>query len=236
MDDRYARADLSKRLDPALLEQFASIPTTVISDALVGFGIAAHVVRDVRRVSGSSSSTLVGSAVTIRYAPIDAPHPPHEAPYLASRIIERASPRDVLVLAAAGAPYAFWGDHMTSHAQRRSVAMAVVDGGARDISRIRALDFPLYARGTTPETLLPHFEAVAYNEAVTCGGVEVEPGDVIAADEDGVVVVPLEIAAAVLETARARRELEEEAETSGDVEDPFAVYDRIYRDGWAKGS
>ena len=65
----------------------------------------------------------------------------------------------------------------------------MIDGGVRDVSDIRELDFPIYAKFITPEAGEPkgHGEI---NSRITCGGINVVPGDYIVGDDDGVVVVP----------------------------------------------
>jgi 4-hydroxy-4-methyl-2-oxoglutarate aldolase len=87
----------------------------------------------------------------------------------------------------------------------RGAAGAVVDGAVRDVAGIREVGVPLFARAVTPRNYhypfgLPHG---AVNLPVVCAGVTVRPGDVIVADEDGVVVVPQEIAGDVAKAAEA---------------------------------
>jgi regulator of RNase E activity RraA len=124
--------------------------------------------------------------------------------------IYRAAPGAVIVVQAGDLDYAVAGGNVCAVAQRRGVAAFVVDGVIRDLAEARARGFPVFARGVIP---IPGVkEAVGVlNGPVRCGGVEVAPGDVVVADEEGIVVVPAARAEAVLRTAqiRAAREVGE---------------------------
>ncbi len=72
----------------------------------------------------------------------------------------------------------------------RDVKAAVVDGPVRDISRILEIGFPVWARGNIPADSVGRVDLVGVNRPVSCGGVRVEPGDLVVADRDGVVVIP----------------------------------------------
>lgn len=106
------------------------------------------------------------------------------------RSLVDASSGSVLVVDAQGhTARAVWGNVLTVAAMERGVIGAVIDGAVRDIDEIAALDFTLFARATCPAG--PHkgfrgFQGVP----VQCGGVVVNPGDIIAGDADGVTVVP----------------------------------------------
>jgi regulator of RNase E activity RraA len=78
----------------------------------------------------------------------------------------------------------------------------VLDGAIRDMWDIRRMGLTVYARSKSPRTAVGHYATVAKNVAVECAGVTVRPGDIIVADEDGVVVVPQEHAGAVLKAAQ----------------------------------
>jgi 4-hydroxy-4-methyl-2-oxoglutarate aldolase len=94
------------------------------------------------------------------------------------------------------------GGLMATAMKYRSLAGAIIDGGVRDIPQIRKLQFPVFSRGVVPSTSINHYRFVGMNVPVTCAGVRVNPGDVISADEDGVVVVPKDKAADVLKKAQ----------------------------------
>jgi len=78
----------------------------------------------------------------------------------------------------------------------------VIDAGIRDTPQIRRLQFPVFSRGIVPSTSVNHYRFAGVNVPVTCAGVRVNPSDIIAADEDGVAVVPKARAAAGLKKAQ----------------------------------
>ena len=94
------------------------------------------------------------------------------------------------------------GGLMATAAKSRGMAGMVLDGSVRDIGEIRAMGLPIYARGASPATAVSRFASVARDIEVTCAGVNIKPGDIIVAGEDGVVAVPQDQAAAVLKRAQ----------------------------------
>ncbi len=126
--------------------------------------------------------------------------------------IHRAGPGAVVVVETGGdVDYAVAGGNVCAVAQRRGIRGFVVDGVLRDVGEIRELRFPVFARGVIPipggKTWLEPM-----NVEIRCGGVAVHPGDVVVADEDGVVVVPAARRDEVLAAARVR--IAQEAEVS----------------------
>ncbi|HTN49862.1 MAG TPA: RraA family protein [Burkholderiaceae bacterium] len=124
------------------------------------------------------------------------------------KAIDVSQPGDIVVVDAHGSrDTAFWGENMTISARNRGVAGAIIDGACRDVVEIRRLRFPIFSRGA-----VPNVAAIAgygqVNVRVQCAGQPVEPGDIVVADENGVVVIPSETAADVL--ARTRGLLETE--------------------------
>lgn len=101
-----------------------------------------------------------------------------------------------------GADIAGIGGLMATTMKFRGLAGAVVDGTVRDTPQIRRLQFPVFSRGVSPGTSVNHYRFVGMNVPVMCAGVKVNPGDIVAADEDGVAVVPRAKAADVLKKAQ----------------------------------
>ncbi len=116
--------------------------------------------------------------------------------------VHRAPAGSVVVVEAGDVDFAVAGGNVVAVAQRRGIAGFVVDGVIRDLAEVRALGFPVYARGVIP---VPGVKEVAapLNEPVSCGGVAVHAEDLVVADEEGVVVVPAARRADVLRDAEA---------------------------------
>jgi regulator of RNase E activity RraA len=149
---------------------------------------------------------IAGRAFTARCAPGDN--------LMLHAAIYRAAPGDVLVVEGADVDYALAGGNVCAVAKRRGIAALVVDGVVRDLAEIRAMALPVFARGVIP---IPGVRATlgTIGEPVRCGGVRVEPGDTVVADEEGIVVLPrataegLRDAAARLEAKEAGQSLDE---------------------------
>ena len=122
--------------------------------------------------------------------------------------IHRAPAGSVIVCAAGDANWAMAGGNVCAYAQQRGIAGFVVDGVIRDIGETRANRFPVFGRGVIP---IPGVRKTAglINVPVACGGVVVAPGDVVVADEEGIVVLPKAQAEALLAKARARADKDE---------------------------
>ncbi|WP_405992453.1 RraA family protein [Streptomyces sp. NBC_00986] len=157
--------------------EFEDIPTTTLADLL---GHEQVLDLGVRALWGPMSR-LAGPAFTVRCPPGDN--------LMLHGAIYRAEPGSVVVVESGDVEYALAGGNVCAIAQRRGIAGFVVDGVIRDVGEVRAAGFPVFGRGVVPipgvkKAVLP------LNERVRCGGVAVDAGDVVVADEDGVVVVP----------------------------------------------
>ncbi len=152
---------------------------------------------------------IVGPAVTVLEGPTDEFVPPQHA----LDLIDECETGSVMVIAIGGErDVAVWGGLMTAGAFANGLAGAILDGGVRDLAEIRRdYDFPVIARSVSPGTTLGRHKTLDANVPVSCGGIEVNPGDIIVGDIDGVVVVPRADAEAVLAMAQEidKRELEQ---------------------------
>lgn len=105
--------------------------------------------------------------------------------------LSHAHPGDILVIATQGnSLYAHWGGDMSRHARAAGIGGVVIDGAARDAREIQKLGFPVFA--TTTATAAATVEAPwgEINAAVACGRTVVSPGDIVVADDDGIVAIP----------------------------------------------
>ncbi len=117
--------------------------------------------------------------------------------------IDSGAPDSVYVMVVDdGADIAGMGGEMGTTMAARGFAGAVVDGGVRDTAYLEQIKFPVYGTGIVPSTSVNHYTFAGANIPVVCDGVPVSPGDVIVADNDGVVAVPRARAAQVLATAQ----------------------------------
>jgi regulator of RNase E activity RraA len=151
---------------------------------------------------------VIGPAVTVEEGPTDEFVPPHHA----LDAIDESPAGSVIVIGINGeSDVAVWGGLMAAGAEVNDLAGAILDGGVRDVTEIRRdSSFQVFARSVSPGTTLGRFKTLSANEPVVCGGIRVNPGDLIVGDLDGVVVVPRAQITAVLEKATEIEEREAE--------------------------
>src|SRR5215469_9279854 len=117
--------------------------------------------------------------------------------------IDQGTTNSVWVMAVEdGANIAGMGGLMGTAMSARGYSGAVIDGGVRDLGQLRKIGFPVFALGVVPSTSVHHYRFAGANISLLCDGVEVQPGDIISADNDGVVVVPRAKAEEVLALAQ----------------------------------
>ncbi len=151
----------------------------------------------------------VGPALTVKVPPTDN--------LMIHKALTLAKPGDVMVINGGGfTSHALLGALIVRTAMAIGMAGFIVDGGVRDAAEIRELGFPLFAAGVNPNG--PSKEGPGeINFPITCGGRAVHPGDIIVGDDDGVVVVPKELAGAALKEVQAV--IEKEAKRVKEIED-----------------
>ena len=142
---------------------------------------------------------LNGPAYTVRCAPGDN--------LMLHAAIHRAPAGSVLVIDGGDASHAIAGGNVCAVAQQRGIAGLIVDGAIRDVKEIRELRFPVFARAVVPK---PGLKAVVLplQQPVNCGGVLVNSGDFMTADEEGIVAVPAEQIKTVLTAVSEKARLE----------------------------
>ncbi|MEX0676126.1 MAG: hypothetical protein WD063_03575 [Pirellulales bacterium] len=185
------------RPPPDLVRQLAEVPTGILSDCMNRFHAMDAGIRPL--VQGMR---LFGPALTVLAV--------EGCNWGAHQALALAKPGDVLVLAARGGMNsAVWGHVMTVAAKRIPLAGVVVDGCIRDGQENKNDSLPIFCRSICPGG--PHKGwPCDLNGPVSCAGVPVLPGDIVVGDEDGVVVVPRDRAANVLQEAVQRRATEED--------------------------
>jgi regulator of RNase E activity RraA len=191
-----------------LVEGFRAVATASVADSVDKLcgrrGYMDHELRP--RIN---EKRIVGPAVTVHEGPTDEFLPPQHA----LDVIDAAPAGSVVVIGIEGdANVAVWGGLMTAGSFARGLAGAVLDAGVRDIYEIRRdYDFPVISRSVSPGTTLGRYRTLGANRPIRCGGIEVNPGDIVVGDLDGVAVVPRDRAEEVLRMAQEidRRELEQ---------------------------
>ncbi len=113
--------------------------------------------------------------------------------------------RGDIIVAQGDSDYALAGGNVCAIAQKRGVAGFVIDGVIRDLAEVRSLQFPVFARGVIPKPGAKK-SYTPLNQPIVCGGVKVNPGDWIVADEEGIAVIPSEQLEEVYQIALARTE------------------------------
>jgi 4-hydroxy-4-methyl-2-oxoglutarate aldolase len=168
--------------------QLPELKSSSVSEAVEQLtGRRAHMSGDIRLIAGVRMS---GPAVTLRLMR-DEKASATEAGLAAIRLIEGA-PKGSVVVAALDAEkdVAVFGSTFAALARTRNLAGFLVDGAVRDLSDLKRIALPVFARGLAPGSAGGHYRVEAVNVAVRCGGIEVEPGDFIFGDEDGVSLAP----------------------------------------------
>ena len=114
------------------------------------------------------------------------------SPYeLELQAVDSCEPDDVLIAAAGGSMHSgVWGELLSTAARNAGCVGAIVDGGVRDVAKMRGMQFPVYARGTCVYDSQNRQRVVDVDVSVEIDGVKFVPGDLVFADVDGVVVVP----------------------------------------------
>jgi 4-hydroxy-4-methyl-2-oxoglutarate aldolase len=183
--------------DP-LIEGFRTTEVASVADAIEQlYGTQNYMSQDMRPLF---KTKFAGPAVTVSLKKEETKDSAATKPMIDA--IDAAPPGSVYVIVVEdGLKYGGLGGLMGTTLKFRGVVGAIVDSSIRDLPQLQRLQFPIYSRGVAPGTTIGHYRATA-NVPIVCAGVKVNPGDIISADEDGVVVIPREKAAEVLKKSQ----------------------------------
>jgi 4-hydroxy-4-methyl-2-oxoglutarate aldolase len=181
------------------------LSTALVLDALDAQGLPRQALpnippRTVQRV-------MVGQAKPLLWVDFAYDDPDTYALELAA--VDSIARHDLVVCATADSRRSgIWGELLTTAAMQRGAAGIVTDGAVRDLARMDAMGFPVFARHLSPYDSMNRQKVVAFDVAVEIDGVAIAPGDIVIADRDGIAVVPQAVEALVLKLAleKARAE------------------------------
>ncbi len=210
------------------LDLLKVLGTPTLSGELLEAGYRNHYMIGPEPLAVAPNQRMVGRARTLRF--INMREDLLEAQYTSlaasphRSALENVGPGDVLVIDAGGSlEAAVVGDMFTRRIMQRGAMGLVIDGVLRDLSTIRSLGLPVFARGRHGSGITRALVSVGMDEPVQCGGVPVIRGDVLVGDEDGVVVIPPQIAAVLARDAYEHQE--EEIWIREKLKEGFSLHD-----------
>jgi regulator of RNase E activity RraA len=172
----------------SLLEGFRHVEVASVSDA--SEQILGRKMYMSHRMQSIFPAKFAGYAVTVLLKKDEGNKDPNALAGMMAAIDGGAKDSVYVMTVEDGADIAGMGGLMGTTMYSRGYTGAVVDGGVRDVAQLRRIGFPVYALGPVPSTSVGHYKFGGANISLVCDGVRVEPGDIVAADADGVVVVP----------------------------------------------
>ena len=212
-------------LSPEIRDRLTGVSTATITTVLLKKGIRRTYMRGPKPLATALGKRVVGEAFSMRFVPMreDLATPESWSSPISSRAAIEAMPEGcIAVIDAMGVTDAgIFGDILTLRMSRRGVVAAVTDGVMRDLVGVLGTGLPIWCQGAAAPASVGGLTFVNWQEPIGCGGVAVFPGDVIVADDDGAVVIPVALAADVANAGAEQERLE--AWIMGEVEKGAAL-------------
>ncbi len=186
------RVFLKRNLPPqSLIDAYKTLPAANVADCM---GRISAMSSQIRLISKPFSGSMVGPALTVKARPGDN--------LMLHKALNMVQEGDIIVVSNGGdRSQSLMGEVMTAYAKFKKIGGFVFDGPIRDVDALYEMGVPIYATGSTPGG--PFKEGPGeINVPVACGNIHVNPGDIILGDTDGVIVIPRQDAAALLEAAK----------------------------------
>jgi len=184
--------------DYDVIDRIASLATGTLANALDDSGYHDQVMLGIRTVA--TGLRFAGPAVTIKETSGDFGSFGSED-FRVGAMIDAATAGDVIVVDGDAAQCSTWGGMASYAAKLKGIAGLMVDGGVRDLEEIIEFNFPVFARHMVPTTGRTRLQVETINEPIVAGGVQVEPGDIIVADGTGVICLPHQDVARIVDLA-----------------------------------
>lgn len=179
------------------------VRSAMISDSLDVVGVRNNAM-DVRVSALRPGMRAVGLAATLKFVP-DSKYDQQDPYGEAIKFLDTLQTGEIVIISTGGdCLSAFWGELFSAAAKGRGATGVVTDGPLRDSEQVRELDFPAFGQGTRPYDYKGRMRIESMRVPINCGGVEINPGDGVIADSDGVVVVPRAHLDRVSELANSR--------------------------------
>ena len=186
--------------DQALLADFRHVEVASVSDALEQ--LTGKRMYMSHRMHALFTAKFAGLARTVLLKKDEGNTDPNALSGMLEAIDQGSIDSVYVMVVEDGADIAGMGGLMGTAMAARGYSGAVIDGGVRDVAYLRKIGFPVYATGIVPSTSVHHYRFGGAQIPVNCDGVTVNAGDIVAADSDGVVVVPRARAQEVLKLAQ----------------------------------
>ncbi|MBL8814796.1 MAG: RraA family protein [Planctomyces sp.] len=182
----------------AMMREYLTVP--LLCDALDGFGYRHQSPRIPVHPITMPGLTLIGRCRTTLWS--DMAHTDPEPYKLELLAVDSCRLDDVLICAASGSfRSGIWGELLSTAAKNSGCVGVIVDGAVRDVAQMTRMQFPVFARGTNPYDSRDRQRVTDFDVQIELDGVSIRPGDLVAADQDGIVFVPQDVEAEVVRAA-----------------------------------